>query len=103
MSAPPTPVTTGPCARCRMPIRRYGEGATTLCAPCGQPDHIGKPLTHITDLYQLVTIAQKMQAPPTGRCEAGTVHCGEPARVFPEGWRCEAHVVGSGYWNVPAS
>ncbi|MFJ8210406.1 hypothetical protein [Streptomyces sp. NPDC096033] len=34
--ARPTPVSTGPCVRCRRPTTRYGTGASPLCAACRQ-------------------------------------------------------------------
>ncbi|MFF4647718.1 hypothetical protein [Streptomyces sp. NPDC001389] len=32
----PTPVSTGPCVRCRRATTRYGAGASPLCPVCQQ-------------------------------------------------------------------
>lgn len=41
--------------------------------------------------------------PATKPCQAGQTHCGQPARLFPCGWRCDSHKpAGDPYRNQKA-
>jgi hypothetical protein len=76
------------------PAAYDAEAESRYCHTCGQP-YIGE--CQNTELHRRIEKFRNTERPAadpdewsaahTGKCQ----HCGKPARLYAEGWRCEDH------------
>lgn len=82
-------------------ICRYGEGGTFIprrrvVHDQGQSvDASAVTVSHPVARPPKPTIVPPSPEITPGRCSAGVTPCGAPARLYPAGWRCEAHRPGA--------